>query len=74
MVHELIEAYDLTKHLDCRSSEPASVEDLLTFHSSEYIKRLSTGKSYAELSDTENSSDMNRTDEEMFGLGKKLAA
>lgn len=40
MVHELIRAYRLVSRMECQPSVPASKEDLLQFHSQDYVNFL----------------------------------
>ena len=61
MVHNLISSYGLLKHFEIKNAKPCSKDDLLIFHSSDYIDHLSAHNE-------ESPEDV--TDEQLeFGLG-----
>lgn len=40
MVHSLLMAYDLYRHMDVYEPRPATQEDLISFHTKEYVDYL----------------------------------
>lgn len=62
MVHELIVAYELNKHMKVVRSTPACYDDLKKFHSELYLDYL---KSVTEIDDDY----MSNTRDEEYGLG-----
>lgn len=64
MVHDLIEAYGLLKHMKIVRSIPASYADLKEFHSEFYLEHLKT------LTEIDDDYTCTEQDEE-FGIGKQ---
>lgn len=82
MVHELIDAYKLTKTMDVVTAMPATEDELRLFHSAYYLDylkvncndesgiQLSDATANADDADTTDSDDSNVDDEQLeYGLG-----
>lgn len=78
MVHELISAYELDKHMDCIKPSLATEDDLALFHSKYYLDYLKTECADLSLldlstsdSEMDDDSDTDDVDDEQlnYGLG-----